>query len=274
MNANIKQYSIEVVFISLSLIGLMGAEYCLYYYFFAHAPVYKFSAIPLFSMVCLMATLGLAFLANMMMYKYFQSGFLLTVFLILISSRIAALHDLYLYSGLLFACIIIMLMLYRYFAEYGIQSGELTLSESVLVFLRMYVGFNLIPHFTEKLFAGDIPRMADVQAFAHLGIPHPEIFVVLAGLCELIGAISIGLGLFTRAGALFTVIYLFIATYLGKHFTLGFIWAGAGGGWEYPVLWMMLVMIFVIMGAPKFSLDAAWKAKHPNQSKIVHWMMG
>ncbi|MDQ8040179.1 MAG: DoxX family protein, partial [Rickettsiella sp.] len=65
-----------------------------------------------------------------------------------------------------------------------------------------YIGFDLIAHCAEKLFSGPIPFQPNAKAFAVLGIPNSELFVKLAGLIELRGTISLGLGFFTRIGAI------------------------------------------------------------------------
>ncbi len=237
-------------FATLSLLCLLAGGALIY----THALVLK--SLPFWPIFYMTASLVLAILFNFVLYKNMVAGFLLTVFFTLISSRIAALHQLYLLSTILFASVIVMLVFYRCYAAFCIEKGDLSLSDSVLIFLRLYVGFNFIPHFTEKLLAGNTARLADIQAFTHLGIPHPEMFVILSGFCELGAAIAIGLGLLTRLGAILTAIYLLIATYLGHHFSLGFIWASTGGGWEYPVFWTVLVLIFAVTGANQFSLDS------------------
>jgi putative oxidoreductase len=119
----------------------------------------------------------------------------------------------------------------------------------------MYIGFDIAAHAAEKLFAGIMPFQQVVQAFVNLHVPYPAFFVTLAGLCEFGAAIALGLGLLTRLGAIAAALYLVIATYLGNHFLLGFIWANAGGGWEYPVLWTVFTLIFAVLGGGRFSLD-------------------
>lgn len=79
-----------------------------------------------------------------------------------------------------------------------------------LTLIRIYIGFDLVPHFTEKLFAGPGPRDEDIKAFIGLGVPAPEFFVTLAGLCELGIAIGIGLGLLTRLAAVCSAAYFMI----------------------------------------------------------------
>lgn len=189
----------------------------------------------------------------------FVAGYLVSLLCMLVSWRIAGLHgiDLVIY-GLLIAFLI-------YLAMFGIiawrsvhhEDPKLKLNRTDWheTLIRIYIGFDLVPHFTEKLFAGPGPRDEDIKAFIQLGVPAPEFFVTLAGFCELGIAIGIGLGLLTRLAAVCSALYFMIATILGHHFFLGFIWASPGGGWEYPVLMIVLLISFLLDGAGPFSID-------------------
>ncbi len=124
-----------------------------------------------------------------------------------------------------------------------------------LTFIRIYIGFDMIPHFTEKLFAGPTAFDGDLSSFEGFGLPAPSAWVILAGFCELGTAIGIGLGLLTRLAGVCAALYFLIATIIGGHFFNGFIWASTGGGWEYPVLMMVLFLTYAATGAGAFSLD-------------------
>lgn len=143
----------------------------------------------------------------------------------------------------------------------------LSAPEWQLTVLRIYVGFDLVPHFTEKLFAGPAPFNEDVAAFASFGLPMPAAFVFIGGLCEFGIAVGLGAGFLTRFAVVGGTIYFLIATVIGGHFFNGFIWASPNGGWEYPVLMMVLMMSYAFIGAGRFSVDRAlrddgrWPAK-------------
>jgi len=128
--------------------------------------------------------------------------------------------------------------------------------------IRLYVGYDLIPHYTEKLFAGPATRHEDVVTFANLGLPAPEFFVILAGLCEVGVTVGLALGVFTRLAAGCSALYILICGILGGHFLVGFIWADVGGGWEYPALLVFLMATFAINGAGAFSIDHALLQKY------------
>lgn len=139
----------------------------------------------------------------------------------------------------------------------------------MLTFVRIYVGFDLIPHFTEKLFAGPASFHRLVAIFDQFGLPSPEIFVIVAGLCEFGILIGTGLGLLTRLASVCAALYFLIATIIGGHFADGFIWAG--GGWKYSALMIVLFLTFTYTGGGAFSLDRALIAakRMPARLKVL-----
>jgi len=190
----------------------------------------------------------------------FVPGFLISVFSMIIAWRIAGLLNVRVVSIPLTVAFIFLLLNFLYCAYKNLSDPQhslqrYSLMDWQLIFIRLYVGLDFIPHFTEKLFAGAAPHMEDVKYFAGIHVPHPDFFVWLAGFCELGAAITLGLGLFMRLGTVGAMLYLLIATLLGGHFLFGFIWANTGGGWEFPVFWMVLMLTFAVTGYHKFSLD-------------------
>ena len=189
----------------------------------------------------------------------FVTAFLVSLLCMLVGWRIAGLHQLDLVRYPLIAVFVVYVVMFFDIARRSIRHQDpalrLNRTDWHLTLIRIYLGFDLVPHFTEKLFAGPGPRNEDIQAFTELGVPMPELFVIVAGLCELGIAIGVGLGIMTRLAACCSALYFLIATILGGHFFLGFIWASPGGGWEYPVLMMILLVSFVIDGAGPFSVD-------------------
>lgn len=134
--------------------------------------------------------------------------------------------------------------------------------------VRLLIGLVLVPHFTEKLFVGPVFRQDDIVAFSNMGINQPLFFVILAGLCEFFASLAVSCGFLTRLSSLCAAIYLIVATYLGGHFDNGFIWASAGGGWEYPILWVLLLLSFTIFGPGYFSVDQYLSSKY----RFPKWM--
>lgn len=193
----------------------------------------------------------------------FTPLFLLSTFAFIVAWRIGVLVSMpvvpYIYLiGFIFIVLNFLYTAYRdvRYADQRPECHHNSAFEWQLIFIRLYIGFDTIPHFAEKLFAGASVRMDDVTAFTQLGVPNPYWMVIIAGLIELGGALSLSMGFLTRLGSICFFIYLMVATTLGHHFSLGFIWASPGGGWEYPVLWSVVVISFCVLGANTFSLDS------------------
>ncbi len=212
----------------------------------------------------------LAIVALIWMYRSSCVPYLMATFSVLSVIRIIGLNGYYfaLYPALLALLCLIILFFYIAYQDIkqqtiflGADAYHMSAYEWQLSFIRIYVGFDLIAHCAEKLFDGPIAFQSDVMAFIHLNVIDPTFLVKLAGLCELAGAISLGLGLLTRIGAIGTALYIMIATIIGGHFLKSFIWASPGGGWEYPLMWTVLILSYSVLGANKFSIDGVLNKK-------------
>lgn len=219
-----------------------------------------YASLPPVAVAFMVLWLVLAILALAVLPRVsFVPAYLVSLLCMLVSWRIAGLHgvDLVIYS--LLVAFLIYLAMFGLIAWRSVHHEDpklkLDRTDWHETLIRIYIGFDLVPHFTEKLFAGPGPRNEDIKSFIELGVPAPEFFVTLAGFCELGIAIGIGLGLLTRLAAVCSALYFMIATILGHHFFLGFIWASPGGGWEYPVLMIVLLISFLLDGAGPFSID-------------------
>ena len=212
----------------------------------------------------------------------FQSRFLFSTFFMLVAWRLVSLAQLPWLPELYVLILLVKLTNFFIAAYNDIREASLgdkqhhhnTCFEWQLFFIRMFIGYDLVPHFCEKLFAGTVVRLGDVHAFSQLGVHHPLATVLVAGLCELGGALSISTGLFTRLGSVCLFAYLMIATVLGHHFSLGFIWASPGGGWEFPMLWGVLILSFAFFGAGEFSIDAAVLDRLRARPRWLCFLMG
>jgi putative oxidoreductase len=189
--------------------------------------------------------------------RAFVPGFTVGLLTMLMGWRIAGLLDIELVAWALLPAFLSAIVVFFIARNEDLKRTDPVMDATQwgLTFLRLYVGFDLVPHFTEKLFAGSAARLEDISAFQSMNLSGAFWFVLVAGLCELGIAIGIGLGFLTRLAGACAALYFLIATYLGGHFGNGFIWASEGGGWEYPVLMIALFLVFTAIGATRFSLD-------------------
>jgi putative oxidoreductase len=84
------------------------------------------------------------------------------------------------------------------------------------------------------------------------------LFAALAGGTEFFGGLFLALGLMTRLSALAVCVLMAYAAF-AVHLGNGFFWTA--GGLEYPLLWGLVALGFVIRGAGAYSVDQAigWK---------------
>ena len=120
--------------------------------------------------------------------------------------------------------------------------------------VRVAAGLMLVPHGAQKLFGwfGGYGLDATGQFFAtKLGLPAS--LALLAGLIEFAGGIALALGLVTRPVAALVTGLMAVAV-VQVHFGNGYFWTG--GGYEYPLLWGVVALSFVLRGGGRYSVDA------------------
>ncbi|BAE52441.1 DoxX family protein [Paramagnetospirillum magneticum] len=120
--------------------------------------------------------------------------------------------------------------------------------------VRITAGLLLVPHGAQKLFGwfGGYGLQATGQFFAtKLGLPAG--LALVAGLIEFAGGLMLALGLLTRPVAALVAGMMAVAVF-GVHLGNGFFWTS--GGVEYPLMWGIVALAFVIRGGGRFSADA------------------
>src|SRR3982074_1434790 len=137
------------------------------------------------------------------------------------------------------------------------DSREVSLNESALMFIRVYVGLMFAPHFGSHILGGPYQFKIYTLYFETLGLHLPAAQVVLAGSIELISAVGLTLGLFTRPVALLGSVYLLMSMLWGGHFQIGYVWALPDGGYEFGVFWAAMIAVFAVAGGGPLSADNA-----------------
>jgi putative oxidoreductase len=135
------------------------------------------------------------------------------------------------------------------------DSRASSLNAAALTFIRVYVGLMFVPHFCSHILGGPFQFKIYILYFASLGLPMPAMQVLLAGSIELISAIGLVLGLFTRPIALLGSVYLLLSMLWGGHFQIGYVWALPEGGYEFGVFWAVMIAVFTVLGGGPLSVD-------------------
>ena len=116
--------------------------------------------------------------------------------------------------------------------------------------IRVVAGIWMVPHGARKLFGGTIQGTAD--AFSKFGLEPALPLAYLVGAAEFFGGLLIAIGLLTRPAAAAAAIIMAIATF-HVHLGNGFFWNK--GGYEYPLMWMFLMIAIFLKGGGNLAVD-------------------
>ena len=89
--------------------------------------------------------------------------------------------------------------------------------------------------------------------FGQLG--YPPVFGAIVAIAEVAGGIALILGVWTRAVALLFIPIMIGATLL--HLPNGWLFSAPRGGYEFPALWTLLILVQAGLGAGALALDPA-----------------
>ena len=136
--------------------------------------------------------------------------------------------------------------------------------------VRVGAGVAMFPHGAQKAlgwfggygFSGTVEELGK-----NFGIP--AVFAVLAIAAEFLGALGLITGFLTRVSAFGVAVTMVVAAILGKHYENGFFlnWFGnqKGEGLEYFLLILTLLVVSVIEGGGRASLDG-WLTRGPKEA--------
>ena len=114
--------------------------------------------------------------------------------------------------------------------------------------IRLTVGLMIIPHGWPKLMMG-ITATANM-ALVKRGIAPEEPLAVVLITLETLGGLCVALGLFTRFWAAAITIEMSVIVW---HHLPKFGWTGPG--YEYPLMWGLVMLAIVLRGGGPYSLD-------------------
>ena len=122
--------------------------------------------------------------------------------------------------------------------------------------MRVAAGLILMPHGAQKLFGwfGGYGVEATGQFFAaKLGLPAS--LALLAGLIEVLRRICGWLSVSSPASSPRSSFGLMAVAIVQVHLPVGYFWTN--GGFEYPLMWGVVALYFVVRGGGRYSVDAA-----------------
>jgi putative oxidoreductase len=117
--------------------------------------------------------------------------------------------------------------------------------------IRFGAGAVIFYHGFAKLFRGLAPAVAN--GFASMGLPIPEALAYGFGVLQLVGGAALALGLLTRPIALLFAVEMIFSVLF--HYRNGYTFAAPGGGFEFPLVMLVLYVAIFFRGAGRCSLD-------------------
>lgn len=118
-----------------------------------------------------------------------------------------------------------------------------------LFLLRVAIGFDWIVHAFLKISRG----MHTHEALLTKNGITPLLAWPTFSL-EVIGGVAILLGWYTRQWAAFLLVFLAVVVWI--KWPVGWGYSNPGGGWEYPMLWLVAQASLALAGAGAFALQA------------------
>jgi putative oxidoreductase len=117
--------------------------------------------------------------------------------------------------------------------------------------IRFGAGAVIFYHGFAKLFRGLAPAAAN--GFASMGFPIPEALAYGLGVLQLLGGAALAVGLLTRPIALLFAVEMIFSVIF--HYRNGYTFAAPGGGYEFPLVMLLLYVAIFFRGAGRCSLD-------------------
>ena len=115
--------------------------------------------------------------------------------------------------------------------------------------LRLVTGAWFLTHGLIKLFI--FTPAGTAGYFQSIGLPGALGYLTM--LLEIVGGLALLVGIGTRYVAVVLAAVLLGATVFG-HAGNGFTFSNPGGGWEYPVLWAVVMLALALLGDGRWSL--------------------
>lgn len=115
--------------------------------------------------------------------------------------------------------------------------------------LRVTLGALFLAHVALKVFV--FTPSGFVGYFASLGLPAVLAWAVMA--LEIVGGLALVLGVYATWFALPLALEM-LGTILFVHGKNGWLFMNKGGGWEYPALWVVALIVVYLLGDGAFAL--------------------
>jgi putative oxidoreductase len=116
--------------------------------------------------------------------------------------------------------------------------------------LRVSLGLAFLAH-GAVLKLGTFGLAGTMGYFGSIG--YPPVFGAIVAVAEIAAGLALLAGLWVRAASLLALPILIGATI--EHLPNGWVFSAPGGGWEFPALWTVLLLVQAGLGAGAYAVD-------------------
>jgi putative oxidoreductase len=134
----------------------------------------------------------------------------------------------------------------------GLAGLYASISPYSYAIIRFAAGAILIYHGYGKLFAGGVVGLAQ-HVITVIGLPEPMVWAYFIGILEFFGGAALAVGFLTRPIALMLAVEFIVITYW--HSGNGYSFASPHGGYEYPLVLLVVYSAIFFRGAGRCSID-------------------
>lgn len=133
---------------------------------------------------------------------------------------------------------------------HALPAADASRADLAALLLRVVTGGLFLFHGLVKLLV--FTPAGTAAFFGSLGLPAPVAYLVIA--VEVLGGLMLLAGVWTRWVALATI-PLLLGTIATVHGAAGFGFSNAGGGWEYPAFWAVVMGVVALLGDGAYALS-------------------
>ena len=133
--------------------------------------------------------------------------------------------------------------------DLAVPATEASRADLAALLLRVVTGGLFLFHGLFKLVV--LSPAGTAAFFDSIGLPAPLAYLVIA--LEVVGGVMLLAGVWTRWVALAGV-PLLLSTIVTVHGAAGFGFSNAGGGWEYPAFWALVMGAVALVGDGAYAL--------------------
>ncbi|WP_024870552.1 DoxX family protein [Tolumonas lignilytica] len=122
--------------------------------------------------------------------------------------------------------------------------------------LRLVLGGLFLAHFSLKFFV--FTPAGTAHFFTSLGLPGWMAYLTMTA--EFFGGIALILGVYARLVAV-ALTPILLGAIVTVHAHAGFFFTNPNGGWEFPALWIVGLLVLALIGDGKFALKPTLQNK-------------